>query len=418
MEKSPSEQFYGVFNASGKFVPGKDKIYYAQAVYGDEEIEAVTRCLKMGWLGMGASVAEFEKKIAAIFGKQRGIVVNSGSTANLLALKILNLPEGSEVITPACTFPTTFSAILINGLIPVVADSELGTYNLDLAKLDAMLSEKTRAVMVPHTLGNLNDMERLRDFCRQHNLLLIEDSCDTIGGKFAGQPTGVFSDVTTSSFYASHHITAGGGGGIVCVSDPRLARVAYAYREWGRAALNDSEALDDRFTDEITGVSYDKKFTYTHMGYNLKPVEIMFAFGLVQLKRLSEAIRIRKRNFESLREFFCQYEDYFILPKEHPKAEVTWLAFPLTLRDGVPFSRFSLIKFLEERNIQTRLLFAGNLLRHPGYKDAPCRVLGRLENADKIMKDSLVIGAHHGMTEEMVAYVKDVFSEFLEKNKF
>lgn len=416
MEQSQGKQFYGIFNASGKFTPGKDKVYYAQAVYGDEEIEAVVACLKKGWLGMGASVAEFEAKIAAIFGQQHGIVVNSGSSADLLALKILNLPKGSEVITPACTFPTTFSTILINDLMPVVADSRIGTYNLDLDMLDQMLSEKTKAIIVPHTLGNLNDMERLAAFCKKYGLYLIEDSCDTIGGKFNGQPTGAFSDVTTSSFYASHHITAGGGGGIVCVKDSELARAAYAYREWGRAALNDSEALDDRFTSDLTGVFYDKKFTYTHMGYNLKPVEMMFAFGLVQLKRLNEAIRIRKRNFESLRDFFKGFERFFILPEEHPKAEVTWLAFPLTIRDGAPFERFELIKFLEDHNIQTRLLFAGNLLRHPGYKGVSCRIVGSLQNADKIMRDSLVIGAHHGMIEEMVDYVKEAFSQFLKNH--
>ncbi|MDP3999593.1 MAG: aminotransferase class I/II-fold pyridoxal phosphate-dependent enzyme [bacterium] len=407
------KQYYGVFNASGKFTPGKDKVYYAQAVYGDEEVDAVVECLKKGWLGMGASVAEFEAKVSAIFGQSRGIVVNSGSTANLLALKILNLPAGSEVITPACTFPTTYSAILINDLIPVVADSKLGTYNLDLDMLGDMLSKKTKAIIVPHTLGNLNDMERLAAFCATHGLYLIEDSCDTIGGKFNGKSTGAFSDITTSSFYASHHITAGGGGGIVCVKDSDLAHIAYAYREWGRAALNDSEDLKDRFTSDLTGVHYDKKFTYTHMGFNLKPVEMMFAFGLVQLKKLDGVIETRKRNFDALMDFFKQHEEYFILPEEHPKAQVTWLAFPLTIRDGAPFKRFELIKFLEDHNIQTRLLFAGNVLRHPAYKGTPCRVVGSLNNADKVMSDSLVIGAHHGMTLEVVDYVKEVFRKFL-----
>lgn len=414
MDKN-KKTYYGVYNKAVKFVPGKDKVYYAQAVYGDEEIAAVVNCLKQGWLGMGKYVAEFESRVADIFGKKYGAVVNSGSTANLVALKILDLPKGSEVITPACTFPTTFSTILLNDLIPVVADSELGAYNLDLSKLESMLSGKTRAIIVPHTLGNLNDMERLAEFCRQHKLRLVEDSCDTIGGKFNGKPTGAYSDVTTSSFYASHHITAGGGGGIVCVSEPELARHAYGYREWGRAALTDSEDLNDRFTAEITGVYYDKKFTYTHMGYNLKPVEMMFAFGLVQLKKLDEVIKIRKDNFDALLKFFKSYEKYFILPKEHPKAEVTWLALPLTIKDGAPFERFELIKFLEERNIQTRLLFAGNVLRHPAYKNLPHRIVGSLANADKIMKDSLVIGAHHGMTPEVVDYVKEIVSDFLKK---
>ena len=260
-------------------------------------------------------------------------------------------------------------------------------------------------------------MRTLSEFCKKHNLYLVEDSCDTIGGAFAGQPTGVLSDVTTSSFYASHHITAAGGGGIVCVNDPRLAEEVYAYREWGRAAQNNSEDLNDRFTDEHTGVHYDKKFTHTHMGHNFKPVEAMFAFGLVQLKKLDNVVKIRKENFESLRDFFKAYENWFILPKEHPEADVTWLAFPLTIRDGAPFERFELIKFLEDHHIQTRLLFAGNILRHPAYRNEPHRVVGELTNADKIMRDALVVGSHHGMTPDMVQYVKDTFTEFLSRYK-
>ncbi|MDP3729377.1 MAG: aminotransferase class I/II-fold pyridoxal phosphate-dependent enzyme [bacterium] len=416
MEPQDKEKtYYGVFNKAETFTPGKDKVYYAQAVYGEPEIQAVVDSLRKGWLGMGSAVTEFEKKIANVFGKQYGTVTNSGSSADYLALKILHLPKGSEVITPACTFPTTYSTILLNGLMPVVADSELDTYNLDLSKLEEMLSPKTKAIIVPHTLGNLNDMHRLADFCDEHNLYLVEDSCDTIGGSFDGKPTGAYSDVTVSSFYASHHITAAGGGGIVCVTDPHLQHEAYAYREWGRAAQNDNEELDQRFTAEFTGVHYDKKFTYTHMGYNFKPVESMFAFGLEQLKRLPEVIRVRKENFTAITNFLKEYENFFILPKEHPKAQVTWLAYPITLKDGAPFSRFDLVKFLEDRNIQTRLLFAGNILRHPGYKNEPCRVVGSLTNADKIMKDSIVIGAHHGMTLEIVDYVKQAFHDFLKK---
>lgn len=414
-QKAGSVPYYGVFNKEEEFVPGKHKVYYAQAVYGEEEIEAVVRCLREGWLGMGKYVREFEDRVAKVFGHQHGLVVNSGSSANFIALKILDLPKGSEVITPACTFATTYSAITRNYLVPVVADSLLGSYNLDLSKLDAMVSEKTRAILVPHTLGNLNDMKLLADFCSAHQIYLVEDSCDTIGGSFAGQPTGRFADVTTSSFYASHHITAAGGGGIVCMSDPLLWQHAYAYREWGRAAQNDNEDLNSRFTDEHTGVHYDKKFTYTHEGHNFKPVEVMFAFGLVQLDKLPQVVAARKQIFDDLYQFFQNYEKWFILPEEHPEALVTWLAFPLTIRDAAPFSRFPLIKFLEDRNIQTRLLFAGNILRHPAYRNSEHRVVGTLENADKIMRDSLVIGAHHGMTSPMVAYIKNTFREFLSR---
>lgn len=416
-QKSPAKAYYGIFNMKKSFVPGKDKIYYAQASYGKDEINAVVQCLKEGWLGMGKYVVEFERKVSGIFGHKHGLVVNSGSTANYLAFKVLGLPEGSEVITPACTFPTTYSAILLSGLVPVVADSVLGNYNLDLTKLEAMLSPKTRAVMIPHTLGNLNDMELLSDFCKKHNLYLIEDSCDTIGGKFNGKPTGFYSDMTTSSFYASHITTAGGGGGILCVSKPEFWRHAYAFREWGRAALDDNEDIGNRFTTELTGVHYDRKFTYTHMGHNLKPVEMMFAFGLVQLKKLDKFIGMRRAVFDGLYNFFKGYEDYFILPKEHPKAEVAWLAFPLTIKDGAPFTRFELVKYLEAANIQTRLLFAGNILRQPGYKDTPRRVVGELTNADKIMRDSFVIGAHQCITAPKLRYIKETFKKFLDSKK-
>jgi len=415
MEKE--KEYYGVHNKSGKFTPGKDKVYYAQAVYSDEEIDAVVDCLKKGWLGMGAITDEFEKKVASIVGKEYGLAVNSGSSATLLAMKIANLPEGSEVITPACTFSTTFSAIVLNNLVPVVCDSLLGNYNIDLTKLEEMISPKTKAVLVPHTMGNLNDMEYLSKFCKEHNLYLVEDSCDTIGGKFADKPAGAFGDVTTSSFYASHHITAAGGGGMLCMSDPKLRKEAYAYREWGRAAMDDNEDIENRFTNELTGVHYDRKFTYTHFGFNLKAVEAMFAFGLVQLKKLPEIIELRKKYFESFKDFLKQYEEYLILPEEHPKAESSWLAFPITIRDGAPFKRFDIIKFLEDHNIQTRLLFAGNILKHPGYRDVTHRVVGQLKNADKIMDDSFVIGAHHGMTDEMVDYVKEVFTEFFKQYK-
>ncbi len=416
-KKPAVKQYYGIFNAKKTFTPGKDKIYYAQASYGKDEINAVVKCLQEGWLGMGKYVAEFEQKVSGIFGHTHGLVVNSGSSADYLAFKVLGLPEGSEVITPACTFPTTYSAILLSGLVPVVGDSELGSYNLDLKNLEKMLSPKTRAVMIPHTLGNLNDMEVLSAFCKKHNLYLVEDSCDTIGGTFNGKPMGAYSDMTTSSFYASHITTAGGGGGILCMSKPEFWRTAYAFREWGRAALDNNEEISQRFTTELTGISYDRKFTYTHMGHNLKPVEMMFAFGLVQLKKLNKFLAMRRKVFDGLCDFFKGYENYFILPKEHPKAKVAWLAFPLTLKDNVPFTRLELVSYLEAANIQTRLLFAGNILRQPGYKDTPRRVVGTLANADKIMRDSFVIGAHQCITPKMLRYVKETFKKFLDSKK-
>lgn len=407
-----SSTYLGPTFTNKEFAPGLDKIYYSLAVYGDEEKAAVMKALDEGWLGLGKYSLEFSEKIARLLGKKHGVFVNSGSSGTLLALKILELDTGSEVITTACTFATTFAAILNNNLVPVVADSELGTYNLDLSRFEEMLSEKTKAVILPHTLGNINDMEKLRVFCRRNNLYFIEDSCDTIGGRFNGQPTGEFSDISVCSFYASHHITAAGGGGMVCVNGDKLFAKAQAYRDWGRFG-DDVESVEERFNYHINGVPYDRKFIYSKVGYNFKPTEIQAAFGLAQFAKLEQFNAIRKRNFDRLKSFLRTYEEFFILPEELPSAEVYWLAFPITLRDNAPFQRLDIIRHLEKNNIQTRLLFTGNILHQPAFRNVPHRVVGSLANADKIMRDTFVVGCHHGLTDEMVDYMSNVFAEFL-----
>lgn len=409
-----SSEYLGPTYLKKKFRAGIDKVYYSLAVYGNEEKKAVLQALDDGRLGLGKYSAEFSQKAADLLGKKFGVLVNSGSSATLLALRILDLPPGAEVITPACTFATTFSAILNNNLSPVVADSCLGTYNLDARLLPRMLSKKTRAVLVPHTVGSLNDMRIIRTFCKKHGLYFIDDSCDTIGGKIYGRPTGAFSDITVASFYASHHITAAGGGGIICLDDKTLLKRAIAYRDWGRLG-DDNEDVSERFDFSIDGIPYDRKFTYSLVGYNLKPVEIQSAFGLAQIKKLSAFNARRKSNFKKIYNFLKEYEKYFILPETHPTAEVYWLAFPITLRDGVPFSRADIVNELEKNNIQIRLLFAGNILRHPAFRNVKCRVVGKLANADKIMRDTFLIGCHHGMSDDMLAHVFNIFEKFLSR---
>ncbi len=407
-----STAYLGPTFLSKKFKPGIDKVYYSLAVYGDEEKKAVAEALDKGWLGLGNYSAEFARQVAVIFGKKHGVLVNSGSSGTFLALKILNLPPGSEVITAACTFATTLAAILNNNLMPVVADSELNTYNLNLENLSKMLSKKTKAVILPHTLGNLNDMKALQLFCKKNNLYLVEDSCDTLGGKIYGKPTGSFADITVCSFYASHHITAAGGGGILCMDDEKLLAKALAYRDWGRFG-DDNEDMEERFNVHIDGIPYDRKFVYSMVGYNLKPTEIQAAFGLAQLQKLSNFNAIRKNNFNKLKNFLKKYEQFLILPEELPQAEIYWLAFPITIKDGAPFSRLDILKHLESKKIQTRLLFAGNVLRQPAFRNTPRRIVGKLTNADKIMKDTFVIGCHHGLTDEMVNYLCKTFDNFL-----
>lgn len=407
-----STAYLGPTVTNKKFIPGTDKVYYALAVYGAEEKNAVQEVLEKGWLGLGNYTAQFSSQVAKVVGKKYGVFLNSGSAGTLIALKILDLPEGSEVITTACNFATTIAAVLHNRLVPVVADAMIGNYNLDLNALEKMLSKKTKAIILPHVLGSVNDMLRLKSFAKKHKLYLVEDSCDTLGGMYAGKPTGAYSDITVCSFYASHHITAGGSGGMICVNDPKLLAKAIAYRDWGRYG-DDEEDVDKRFSLHIDDIPYDRKFVYSVIGFNLKPTEMQAAFGIEQLKKLSMFNKRRERNVFLLKKHLERYNEFFILPQDLPKAKTLWLAFPITLKDGVPFKRFDLIRFLEKRQIQVRLLFSGNVFRQPAFTNAPRRVIGKLTNTDKIMRDSFVIGCHQGLTDEMIRYVTDTFDEFL-----
>lgn len=398
------------------FVPGHDRIFYAKAVFDQEEIDAVVRCLNQGWLGPGPVTEEFENKIAALFGKQYGLFVNSGSSANQIAMDIANLPPGSEVITQACTFPATLNPILVRGHIPVFVDSKVGTYDIDLDQVEAAITEKTKAIFISHALGSINDMERIRDICGRHKLLFIEDSCDTHGSLFDGKPPGFWSDITTTSFYASHNITACGAGGMVMVNDPDLIREAKVYRDWGRALPeNNDEDIPLRFSYKLNGTDYDGKFYHTKIGYNFKPVEMQAAFGLVQLKKLPYFNTIRARNFNKIYQFLSQYPQHFILPQTHPKATVYWLAFPITIRDGSPIVRRNLLMYLEKNRIQTRLLFTGNILYHEPYRNIPRRIHGTLAGADTILKNTFIIGCNHSLTEEMVDYMLNIIKQYVEQ---
>lgn len=395
---------------------GVDRILYAQAVYDQEEIKAVISSLERGWLGPGKITQEFEAKVAKIFGKKYGLFVNSGSSANLIAIEIANLPLGSEIITQACTFPTTLNPIIHKGLIPVFVDSELGTYNIDPDKIEATISKKTRAILISHILGNVNDMEKIARICKKHRLLFIEDSCDTIGSKFRGKPTGYYSDITTASFYAPHHITTAGAGGMVMANSPELIKEAKILRDWGRALPeNDDKNINERFNFKLQDIDYDGKFTFTKIGYNFKPIELQSAFGLVQLKKLSLFNKIRARNFRRLYEFFKGYRNHFILPRVHPEAQVYWLAFPLTIQADSPINRKDLITYLEKHNIQIRLVFSGNILYHEPYQKIKFRLSGDLKNADIIMQQSFLIGCHHGMTNEMLDYIMTIFKRYFKK---
>lgn len=393
------------------------RIPYALAVHDDKELAAVTKVIKEQKTILGKNTIEFEKSIARLFAKRYGVMVNSGSSANLLAVELLNLPEGSEVITPILTFTTTVAPLVQKRLVPVFVDAELGSYQLAIDQVERVLTKKTKAIMVPLLLGNIPDMKRLQRIAKRHKLYFIEDSCDTLGASFQGKPTGAYSDISTTSFYGSHIITAGGGGGMVCVNRSDWARTLKVLRGWGRSsAVTESEDIGKRYRARVAGIPYDAKFIFEALGYNFLPLEMSAAFGRAQLKKLKTFARIRQKNFADLLSFFRQYKDIFILPAQRKDVRTNWLAFPLTIKPDAPFSRFEIVKHLEERNIQTRPLFSGNIMKQPGFKNSKARMpLRSYPAADLIMKNSFLIGCHHGMTKKHIDYLKEVLSDFLKK---
>ena len=395
----------------------KIRVPYALAVHGDEEEKAVLDVLREHKTIMGERTEKFESAVASVFGKKYGVMVNSGSSANLLALELLNAPEGSEIITPVLTFATTISPILQKKLRPVFIDVESGTYQININKIREKLTSKPKALMIPSLIGNVPNMEELRKIAREHDLAFIEDSCDTLGALYDGLPTGVYSDISTTSFYGSHIITACGGGGMICFSKKESEVRCKMLRGWGRSsAIDESEDLSQRFGVEIEGIQYDSKFIFSEIGYNFLPMEVSAAFGLEQLKKLKSFSEARIKNFTQLYEFFLKYQQFFILPKQLPEVKTNWLAFPLTIKPDSPFSRSLITTYLEENNIQTRPVFTGNILRQPAFKHLNKeQEADDFPAADNIMKNAFLIGCHHGLTEVHLDYLKKVFIKFLDK---
>jgi CDP-6-deoxy-D-xylo-4-hexulose-3-dehydrase len=375
------------------------KVWYAPykfESYGEEEIKAVEESLRSGWLGgQGPKSEEFEKAIAKRFGKKFGVFVNSGSSACLLAIASLDLPKGSKIITPACTFSTTLAPIIQLGYIPVFVDVDLTTYCATVDDIMSVMDDDVKAIMLPNLIGNKPDWKSLKSTLTsvgRDDVYLIEDSADTITKTEC-------TDVATTSFYASHVITAGGVGGMVMFNDQKHVIKCLQYRDWGRLG-NDSEIIDDRFNHSVDGIPYDHKFLYSVLGYHMKACEMNAAFGLVQLKRFEKFSKIRRENFERYLKNLEGVGD-LVLPNDSLKPN--WLAIPLQTK-----RRFELLTFLEENNIQTRVTFAGNVTRHPVYRE----YLQDFNNADTIMKNGFLLGAHHGMTVEDVDYVCDKIKEF------
>ncbi len=406
-------------SAEPELVRRRMRVPYGQTVHGEEEIEAVVRVLRTS-TQMGPNVKEFEEKVSSLFAKRHGVMVNSGSSANYLAVELAALPAGSEVVTPALTFSTTVAPLVRAGLIPSFVDVEEDTFNIDVAKIEAALSPATKAVMVPSLIGNLPDWERISDIARSKKLVVIEDSADTLGATLRGKSTGTWSDISTTSFYGSHVINCAGNGGMLCVNDDRLNEEARLRRSWGRSSslFVESEDIEKRFAVDVGGIPYDAKFLFTRLGYNLEPSEMGAAFGLVQLSRLDRNIAARERNFAMQLEFFRQFEEWFILPRQIHESRTGWLAFPLIVRDDAPFKRRDLQVHLERADIQTRTVFTGNILRQPAFANIERRESpDGYPNADRVMRGGMLIACHHGLNDTQLDYVHEIFSEFAAKYK-
>ncbi|MBT4512987.1 MAG: lipopolysaccharide biosynthesis protein RfbH [Chloroflexi bacterium] len=400
-----------------QFVPEESPVPYAGRIFDSEELVNLVEASLDFWLTTGRFADQFEDEFAKFFGLNHCILVNSGSSANLLALSCLTshklgerrLRPGDEVITIASGFPTTVNPIIQNRLIPVFVDIDIPTYNVDVTQLEKARSKRTRAVMLAHTLGNPFDVAAVVHFAKQHDLWLIEDCCDAVGSTYNGQKIGTFGDIATVSFYPAHHITMGEGGAVL-TNSPLLEELALSFRDWGRDCWcnpGKDNTCGKRFEKQLGDLpyGYDHKYVYSHIGYNLKLTDMQAAVGVAQLIKLPAFIKKRQDNFRYLYEGLKDIEHYFILPQATPNSVPSWFGFPLTLRSEVPFTRNDVVQHLENHRIATRLLFGGNLVRQPAYRDIEHRVVGNLVNSDSVMHQTFWFGVYPGLTQAMLDYV-------------
>ena len=394
------------------------RVPYGLSVHGNEEIQAVTKVLKSS-TQMGKNVSTFEKKISKLFQKKYGLMVNSGSSALLLAMETLDFPPGSEIITPALTFSTTVGYIVRNNWTPVFVDVEEGTYCINETKIKNLITKKTKAIVAPHLMGNIVNWKKISPFLKKRGIIIVEDSADTLGATYKNQSTGKYADISITSFYGSHIINCAGNGGMVCFNDKAKYTKAKLLRSWGRSSsLFDerSEKIENRFNIKLDGIRYDKKFVFEKIGHNLEPSELGAAFGLIQLKKLKQNLKMRERNFDLHTKFLKKYEKYFILPKQLPGSRSGWLAYPLTITNEAPFSRTQMQIFLEKKNIQTRVVFTGNILRQPGFRKIKCKKDKKgYPEADKVMRNGILLACHHGLTKQMIRHIHMSIDEFVKK---
>jgi len=421
-------QYYKLVHDRSKevFIGGESRVPYSGRVFDEKEMQNLVDSALDFWLTAGRFSKQFEERFAEFLGVRYCLLTNSGSSANLLAISALTsqklgdkrLKPGDEVITTACAFPTTVNPIIQNNLTPVFIDVDIGTYNIQADKIEAALSEKTKAIFLAHTLGNPFELDEVMRVARKYNLWVIEDNCDALGSRYNGRYTGTFGDIATFSFYPPHHITMGEGGALV-TNDVYLKRLIESFRDWGRDCWCEpgcDDTCGKRFDWQLGSLplGYDHKYVYSHIGYNLKITDMQAAIGVAQLDKLTEFIEARRKNWQTLYDGLKRYEKYLVLPKATGNSEPSWFGFPLTVKEDAPFSRNDIVRCLEENRIATRMLFAGNISKHPSFENLKYQVYDNLINTDLIMDNTFWIGVYPGLKDGMLDYILYVLSCFID----
>lgn len=421
-----AKDFYKFKIRNQRFIPGESFINYAGRIYDEKEIINLIDAALDFWLTAGKYAKKFEEEFAKFLGVKYCLLTNSGSSANLLAISALTSPKlgktrlkpGDEIITTACGFPTTLNPIIQNNLIPVFVDIDLGTYNIQVDKIEKAITKKTKAIFIAHTLGNPANIDKILKIAKKYNLWFIEDNCDALGSKYRKKYTGTFGHISTYSFYPAHHITMGEGGAVL-TNDPGLKRIIASFRDWGRDCHCEpgcDNSCGKRFDWKLGKLpfGYDHKYIYSHIGYSLKITDMQAAIGVAQLKKLPDFIKARKKNFALFYKFFKKYDKYFILPETTKNSQPSWFGFSLFVKPEAPFTRAEIVNYLEENRIATRMLFGGNLTKQPAYQNIKYRISDSLKNTDLVMNNLFWIGVYSGITKEKLNYIFKIFTEFLE----
>ncbi len=421
-----TKEYYKLKFSSDSYEEG-DLIPFARRVFDENELVNLVDSSLDFWLTSGRYTKEFETLFSQFMEVKYCLLVNSGSSANLVAFSSLTSPKlgarqlkkGDEVITVAAGFPTTVNPIIQNGLIPVFVDVEIGTYNIKVSELEKALSNKTKAIMIAHTLGNPFNLEEVMSFANKHNLFVIEDCCDAVGAMYDGKKVGTFGHLATVSFYPAHHITMGEGGAVL-TNDTELMKIAKSFRDWGRDCYCDGGTdgtCGKRFEKQYGNlpVGYDHKYVYSHIGYNLKVTDMQASIGVAQLDKLPQFIQKRNNNFTAIKSELEKYKDFLIMPIATENASPSWFGFPITVKENDKFTRNDLTLFLEQNKIMTRLIFAGNIIKQPAYLDVEYRQVGDLENTDYVMNNTFFIGVYPEIDEQRINYISSVFNKFFEK---